>query len=153
MKNKLLIFGILVAFFIFGFYLLVGGEITGRVVLIKETQNIEYILDSKISVMNMEKSPNSVVDVEFVSSRDVLIFVELDDCDGWLKNEDDGEVLYFPLGNKFSIGDPLIKTKAQLDLYKTEKYCFVFKNLEHPKPSRISLKLTERDKGSWNIVE
>lgn len=151
MKNKILIFSILTVFFVFGFYLIAGGSITGKFIFVDEIGFLEKVLDKEITVVPIEKSPNSVLDAEFKTSKLSLVFVEIDNCDKWKSGGVD-RALYSPFGNKFSVGDPLIGTEEQLSLYKTSHLCLVFKNLKYPEPMTLSLRLSERDKDLW-IVE
>ncbi len=151
MKNKLLIFGILTVFFLFGFYLIAGGGVTGKFIFVDEIGFMEKVLDNKITVIPVEKNPNSILDVEFRTSKNSLVFVDIDNCDEWLYGE--GNVaLYAPIGNKFSVGEPMMNTPEQISLYKTDHLCLVFNNLEYPDPMSLSLKLGERDRDLW-IVE
>jgi len=149
MKNKILIFGIFAAFFIFGFYLIAGESVTGKFIFVDEIGFLERVLDKELTVVPVEKSSNSVLDVDFMTSKESLVFVDTGDCEDWLNGE--GDALYAPIGNVFSVGDPMVDTPEQISLYKTDRLCLIFKNLEYPLSMRLSLKLSERDKDLWIV--
>ncbi len=155
MKNKILIYGILAVFFVFGFFML-KGNMTGKVIgFNNKIVDLDKVLDRETSVLFIDKRPNSVLDISYESDKVLDVFVEIDDCEYWLLNsrDKDDSVLYTGLGNSFTVGDPSYETSEQIDLYITDKLCLIFVNLEHPENSMLKLEVFERDNDKWKVLE
>jgi hypothetical protein len=118
-------------------------------------QNQNIMLSNQFEVLEMEKTPNSVLDVNLESDNLVNVFAEIEDCSYWLAGRDkDNIVLYSLNGIKegnFKIGNPSENTMQQLDLYKTSNLCLIFINGEFPKQGNLNLQYYEQDVDKWRI--
>jgi hypothetical protein len=120
------------------------------------TNNQNILLSSQFEVLEVHKSPNSVISLELNSDLNLNIFSETNDCEHWLSGKDrDNTVLYavnsINSGN-FRIGDPSTKTIQQIELYKTDYMCLILINRDYPNSGNVNLKYSEVEKDKWTIV-
>jgi len=156
-QKFLTILGVFLLFSIFiylGSVSYTGFAIREAEIPFSENQNI--LLNSQFEVLEIEKSPNSVLNLDVESELTINFFVEIEDCDYWLNGKDnDNEVLYainsIKKGN-MKIGDPSTKTVQQVDLYRTEELCLILINREYPNSGNVNLKYNEIEKDLWKII-
>jgi|SRR3989344_4431810 len=135
---------------------------TGLAVIGSTTQentilrNQNIFVSNRFEVVEIGKSPNSVLDLNLDSSLLLNVFVEIDDCFYWKQGQDrDNTILYTINGIKngnFKIGNPADKTVQQIDLYKTDYLCLVLINREFPKTGNVNVQYKEAELGKWSII-
>lgn len=149
-KNKGLLIGIIMIVLIIGFFLM-RGTITGYTVL-----GNEIIIEEGFKVINLAKSPNSILEVKVSTSKLSTILVEMEEaCDRWRRGQDSDNIVMDKYENikdiRFNIGDPSLNTIQQIELYKSDDICLVIGNLESGEnKARISTRQGSEDK--WNII-
>ena len=94
------------------------SELNQQEVLTAKIQNID--INEQFEILDIKKSPNSILNINIESDLSIDIFAEIDDCSYWKNGRDrDNKVLYIINGIKqgdFEIGNP---SEQHIDLYKT----------------------------------
>jgi len=159
-QTKILTF--LFAVFLFSILIYIGSVTytgiavidTGEQLVSINNQNI--VLGNQFEVLEVDKTPDSVLEVNIKSNLLVNVFAEIGDCSYWKNGQDrDNAVWYSVNGIKdgsFKIGDPSENTAQQVDLYKTNYLCLIFINREFPKTGSLNYQSQEKEVGLWRIV-
>ena len=121
---------------------------------IMNTQGIA--INNQFEVLDIMKSPNSVLNVNVESDIYLDILVEIDDCPYWKNGKDRDNTIWYVINGikegNFKIGDPSENTIQQVDLYKTDNLCLIFMNKQHPTNGFVNIKYGETDNDKWRLV-
>tara|TARA_Y100000034_G_scaffold136745_1_gene215384 strand:- start:228 stop:755 length:528 start_codon:yes stop_codon:yes gene_type:complete len=157
-SNQTKIITFLFAVFLFSVLVYVGSVTytglavvdTGGQIAAGNTQNI--FIDDQFEVLNIDKSSNSVLDVNVDSTLSINLLAEIDDCSSWNKGDDrDDRALHVISGIKqgnFEIGNP---SEHNINLYTTDTLCFVLINREFPNKGSVNIQYQETNE-KWRIV-
>lgn len=154
-KKLLLIIAILAAFIA----LISLNNYSGNVTVSTEkflftktgTINIPY------TVVDIKKSVNSALSVDYTSDIISNVFIETIDCEAWKNGKDNNRYVLYAISNiknaGFKIGDMQQKSKQQIELYKTDNLCLVIINKEQQKQGQYTITAKETDRNIYNIIE
>ena len=141
------------------FLILIGSSDSPTGFAVVDENKEEFITETisgEFKVVNLEKDENSALNIDIKSDLTASIFVEIDDCSYWEDGADrDNSVMYAVPDvkeAKLKVGDVSLKTRQQIDLYKTTKLCLIFVNREPDKQGQLIIKTEQVDKDLWNII-
>lgn len=144
------------------FIYLASVTYTGLTVIGSNTQentilrNQNIFVSNRFEIMEIGKSPNSVLDLNLNSDLLLNVFIEIDDCSYWKQGKDrDNTILYTINGitnGNFKIGNPSDNTMQQIDLYKTDYLCLILINREFPKTGNVNIQYKEAGLNKWKII-
>lgn len=111
-----------------------------------------YSLNDLVTIIPVEKEPNSALEITASSVPETIVYVETDDCPLWENQMDDTALLkqIVAENTKFKVGDVLENTKQQMLLYETGKLCLIVVNQKGAE--EINIFVDQVEKGLWKIV-
>jgi len=119
-------------------------------------QNQNILVSNKLEIFSVDKTPNSVLNVNFKSDVLVNVLIEMEDCSYWRNGQDRDNTVLYSINNinegNFRIGDPSENTIQQVDLYKASDLCLIFINKEFPNVGNVNLQYQEAEVNLWRIV-
>jgi len=122
--------------------------------VIIKNQNI--FVSNRFEILDIEKTQNSVLDVNLKSNILLNVFAEINDCDYWKSGKDRDNTILYSVNNikegTFKIGNPGEKTMQQIDLYKADKLCLIFINREFSNTGNANIQYKEIDVNKWKII-
>jgi len=162
-KNQGMITFLFAALLFFVFAYVVSVSYTGLAIsefnepatTIMKNQNI--VLDDQFEVLEIKKTPYSVLNVWVESDVPINVFAEIEDCPYWKNGKDlNNNVLYavnnIQTGN-FKIGNPPEKTMQQVQIYESDYVCFLIINRNFPQTGNVNIKYSEEDVNQWRIIK
>ena len=154
-KHKLGI-SIAVIGLLFAFLLVFNNENLITSYTTKDIGVYSFAVDSKsFHVLNIEKEANSVLEADVKSDNNVNMMAEISDCQDWSNGKDKDNYALQLIENVngiYRIGEPSDNSKQALEIYKSEKLCLVFANMEIDKIAYVNVILKQTDKDKWRIV-
>ena len=122
---------------------------------IMKNQNIA--ITNQFEILEIQKTPNSILNINMDSTIPINIFAEIDDCSYWLNGNDRDNTVLYSINNiqtgNFKIGNPSENTLQQVQLYESDYVCLLIINRKFPQTGNVNIKYSEEGINQWRIIK